>query len=102
MKLCQYLCRFLSKIEPHEAWENRLSMGKSHAHIYEGVNGVNIRFFVDFCFGWFFSSSVHQFSPYPDVSFLGLPPSMYAIFRESSSGVCSAWRSPRNFPLTFA
>jgi hypothetical protein len=23
---------------------------------------------------------VHQFSPYPDVSFLGLPPLMYAIF----------------------
>jgi hypothetical protein len=73
---------------------NVMSMGESHEHgrtifAYGGVNGVNIGFFVyfgfGFSFGLFFSFSVRQFSPYPDVSFLGLPPSIYAIFRELSS-----------------
>jgi hypothetical protein len=64
--------------------------GCTHAHMstpceYDGVNGVNISFFVDFCFGLFFFLPVHQFSPHPDVSFLRLPSLMYAIFRESSS-----------------
>jgi hypothetical protein len=73
------------------AWENLMSMEESHRHgrttfAYKGVNGVNISFFVDFCFGLFFSLSVHQLSPYPDVSFLRLTSKlMYAMFRESSS-----------------
>jgi len=63
-----------------------------------GVNGVNIRFFVcfcfRFCFGLFFSLSVHQFSPYPDVSFLSFL-LIYAIFSGSSSWFSTLGQSPR-------
>jgi hypothetical protein len=65
-----------------------MEISHSHAELicaYDGVNGVNIGFFVYFCFGLFFSVSVHEFSPHSVLSFLGLPPFMYAIFNSEST-----------------
>jgi hypothetical protein len=80
-----------------------MSTGESHPHgrtacAYEGVNGVNLDIFVDFCFGLFFSLSVHQFSPYPDISFLGfhLVPAISVVLDRHLNSVQSG------NPLAFA
>jgi hypothetical protein len=102
--LSQSPCVRMTKPHGHAwtawAWMNVVGMGESHANMrttcaYGGVNGVNISFFVDFCSGLFFSLSVHQFSPYSDVAFLGFL-LIYAIFSKLSSWSSTLSPSPRN------
>jgi len=76
-----------------------MTVGDRHEHgrttcAYWGVNGVNISFFVDFCFLLFFSLRVHRFSPHPDVSFLGFR-LIYtlAIPSRSYTKTTSAWEN---------
>jgi hypothetical protein len=67
-----------------QTFNNRMSMGVPHPHMRESMESIS-DIFVYFSRG-LFSSSVRQFLPYPDVSFLHLPPFIDAIFnRELSS-----------------
>ena len=46
-----------------------MSMEEPHAHMTESTESISA-FSVDFCFGFCSLFVVHQFSPYPDISFL--------------------------------
>jgi hypothetical protein len=76
-----------------------MSMGESHenggthANMTESMESI-LGFSVDFCFGLFFSLSVHRFSPHPDVSFLSFL-LIYAIFSGSASWFSTLWQFPR-------
>jgi hypothetical protein len=64
-----------------------IHMRNSYAHVRESaesISAVLTKFSFSFCFGLCFPLLVHQFSPYPGISFLGLPLFMYAIFLKSS------------------